>query len=144
MQTRFRFWLRSCSSSANWWRSVMTQPSGRRARRKKRSPPPMMNKFFSRGRGGGRGPTEYVTADSVRETDDQGRYLKSADGRPVWVERNPRPEVLRGNPATTRALIDGLDFKNKYSSGVIAFASEDAPTEAQQQAVMDDFERLAF
>lgn len=88
-------------------------------------------KFFPRGRGGGRGPTEYLTKETV-----------TVDG--ITTTRRPAPETLRGDPATTRALIDTCQHKNKYTSGVIAFAGDDAPTEAQQQQVMDDFERLAF
>ncbi len=91
----------------------------------------MMIKFFPRGRGGGRGPTEYLTKETV-----------TVDGK--TTTRNPAPEVLRGNTANTRALIDTCQHKYKYTSGVIAFAGDDAPTEAQQQQVMDDFERLAF
>ena len=104
----------------------------------------MLIKFFPRGRGGGAGPTEYLTGEQVRETDGQGKYLKDDDGQQVWKTREPPPEVLRGNVETTRALIDHCHHKFKYSSGVIAFAAEDAPTEKQQQQVMDDFEALAF
>lgn len=91
----------------------------------------MMIKFFPRGRGGGRGPTEYVTKETV-----------TVDG--ITTIRNPSPEVLRGDPANTCVLIDTCQHKNKYTSGVIAFAAGDAPSEAQQRQVMDDFERLAF
>ncbi|MDJ0725436.1 MAG: toprim domain-containing protein [Prochloraceae cyanobacterium] len=88
----------------------------------------MMIKFFARGTGGGKGPVDYIT----KERDSQNQL------------RVPPPEVLRGDPQQTKDLIDSLDFKHKYTSGVISFAPEDAPTEAQQQALMDDFEKLAF
>lgn len=52
--------------------------------------------------------------------------------------------MLRGEPSQTRALIDSSENEWKYTSGVIAFHADDAPTEEQQQQVMDDFERLAF
>lgn len=91
----------------------------------------MLIKFFARGRGGGRGPTEYLTGEDVRVNGE-------------WRHRSPPPEVLRGNPDTTRSLIDHCHHKYKYTSGVIAFAAEDAPTEEQQQQVMNDFEALAF
>jgi 5S rRNA maturation endonuclease (ribonuclease M5) len=104
----------------------------------------MLIKFFARGRGGGRGPTEYLTSDHVRQIDENGATLREENGDPVLLERQPPPEVLRGNPATTRALIDTCHHKNRYTSGVIAFAAEDSPNEAQQQQVMDDFEALAF
>lgn len=104
----------------------------------------MLIKFFPRGRGGGAGPTDYLTSEQVRVTHENGDYLKGEDGEPVWKDRVPPPEVLRGNTGTTRALIDHCHHKYKYTSGVIAFAAEDAPTEEQQRQVMDDFEALAF
>lgn len=54
------------------------------------------------------------------------------------------PEVLRGDINRTRELIDSSNRKWTYSTGVMSFAPEDNPTEAQQSALMDDFERLAF
>jgi len=54
------------------------------------------------------------------------------------------PEVLRGNPDRTEALIDASRHQWTYRAGVISFAAEDAPTEEQQAEVMDHFERLAF
>ncbi|MCC0179905.1 toprim domain-containing protein, partial [Waterburya agarophytonicola K14] len=53
-------------------------------------------------------------------------------------------EVIRGNPELTTQLIDGLDFQYKYNSGVLSFAVEDAPTEKDQQAIIDSFEEYAF
>ena len=88
-------------------------------------------RFFPTGTGGGSGPTDYLTAKEVYKEGE----LKT---------RDPLPEVLRGNPAQTRDLIDSIGNKWKYTSGVIAFHADDAPTEEQQQQVMDDFERLAF
>lgn len=102
-------------------------------------------KFFSRGTGGGRGPTEYLTDEVVRERDpDTGRNLRDDQGNPVFFRRDPPAEVLRGNPGTTRRLIDHITNKYRYTSGVVAFHADDAPTEEQQQKLMDDFERLAF
>lgn len=54
------------------------------------------------------------------------------------------PEVLRGDINRTRELIDSSNRKWTYSTGVLSFAPKDNPTEAQQSALMDDFERLAF
>ena len=58
----------------------------------------------------------------------------------------PREEirVLIGNPEADAKLIDNLTFRNRYSSGVIAWAPEDRPTDEQVMAVLDDFEKLAF
>ncbi|MGL5075315.1 MAG: DUF3991 domain-containing protein, partial [Waterburya sp.] len=89
----------------------------------------MLVKFFARGTGSGRGPVEYIT----RKEDPSTGQL-----------RYPAPEVLRGNPVITRRLIDSLEFKHKYRSGVISFAPEDAPTNQQIEAVIDSFEQYAF
>ena len=53
-------------------------------------------------------------------------------------------EVLRGNPDQVAAVADSLRFKHRYTSGVIAWAPEDRPDDAQIDAVLDDFEELAF
>lgn len=52
--------------------------------------------------------------------------------------------VLRGDPHQVGALVDSLNFVQRYTSGVIAWSAEDCPTEAEIEAVLDDFERLAF
>lgn len=88
----------------------------------------MLIKFFKGGTGKGASPVEYLT----RETDSRG------------VIREPLPEIIKGNPKQTIQLIDSLDFKYKFHSGVISFAPEDAPTESQQQAIIDSFEKTAF
>jgi len=85
----------------------------------------MLIKFFG-GVGGGGGIANYLV-DANRES-----------------REDAPPEVLRGDIALTRELIDSSDRKWTYSTGVISFAPEDHPTEAQQNALMDDFERLAF
>ena len=89
----------------------------------------MLVKFFARGKGGGRGPVEYIT----RRDDPSTGSLRS-----------PAPEILRGNPIITRRLIDSLQFKHKYRSGVLSFAPSDAPTEKEIEAVIDSFEQYAF
>jgi len=88
----------------------------------------MLTKFFARGTGRGKTPVDYV----LDKTDSQG------------IERKPSPELLRGNPTEITRLIDNLDFQHKYTSGVLSFAPEDAPTDEQQKELMDDFERFAF
>ena len=82
--------------------------------------------FSRHGTGKGRGPVQYVT-DRQRE----GR-----EDRP--------PEVLRGEPEQTRQLIDSLEFKHKYTSGVLSFAPEEGVTPKMEQAIMDRFESVAF
>ena len=88
----------------------------------------MLVKFFKGGTGKGASPVEYLT----KETDSKG------------VKREPLPEVIKGNPQQTIQLIDSLDFKYKFNSGVISFAPEDEPTEQQQQDIIDSFEKTAF
>lgn len=99
----------------------------------------MLVQMFNRGIGKGAGPVQYCTATEVPKF--------SADGKRIPGEfktRDPAPEVLRGNAQRTEALIDSIANKWKYSSGVIAFADDDAPTESEQQAVIDDFEASVF
>lgn len=84
----------------------------------------MLIKFFARGTGSGRGPVEYVTKGEGREA--------------------APPTVLRGTPERTCELIDGIERQWRYTSGVISFAAEDAPSAADQRQVMDEFECTAF
>lgn len=85
----------------------------------------MLIKFTGGGRGGGRQVEEYLTRDEGRE--------------------HAPPEVVRGDMARTRDLIDSIEQRQwTYSHGVLSFAPEDAPTEDQQREAMDAFERLAF
>ncbi|UTH47966.1 relaxase/mobilization nuclease domain-containing protein [Loktanella salsilacus] len=104
----------------------------------------MLIKFFRNGKGAGAGPVGYLVADKVLAYDDNRDLIRDADGQPMTVTREPLPEVLRGNPDRTEALIDASRHQWTYRAGVISFAAEDAPTEQQQAEVMDHFERLAF
>jgi len=104
----------------------------------------MLIKFFRNGKGAGAGPVGYLVADKVLSYDDNRDLIRDADGQPVTVTREPLPEVLRGNPDRTEALIDASRHQWTYRAGVISFAATDAPTEEQQAEVMDGFERLAF
>jgi hypothetical protein len=104
----------------------------------------MLIKFFRNGKGAGAGPVGYLVADRVLAYDDNRDLIRDADGQPMTVTREPLPEVLRGNPDRTEALIDARRHQWTYRAGVISFAAEDAPTEEQQAEVMDHFEGLAF
>ena len=88
----------------------------------------MLIKFFARGRGKGSGPVDYLLVE------------KGVNG----LHRTPPPLILSGNPELTSDLIDSLDWKHKYNSGVLSFAPEDAPTETEQQQLIDSFEAYAF
>lgn len=63
-------------------------------------------------------------------------YLLGKDGE------RPDAEVLRGDIATQKLLIDSLDFKRKYTSGCLSFEeSPDHLTAEQKLALMDGFEQ---
>ena len=104
----------------------------------------MLIKFFPNGKGAGAGPVGYLVAERVLAYDGNRDLIRDADGQPLMVTRDPLPEVLRGNPSRTEALIDASRHQWTYRAGVISFAAEDAPSEAQQAEVMDAFEQLAF
>ncbi len=59
---------------------------------------------------------------------------------------NKREEVkvLRGDPHMEAELADSLDFVNRYTTGVIAWAPEDRPTQGQIENVLDEFEKTAW
>ncbi|WP_170360377.1 relaxase/mobilization nuclease domain-containing protein [Ruegeria arenilitoris] len=104
----------------------------------------MLIKFFPNGKGAGAGPVGYLVAERVLAYDGNRDLVRDADGQPLTVIRDPLPEVLRGDPARTEALIDASRHQWTYRAGVISFAAGDAPSEAQQAEVMDAFEQLAF
>ena len=82
--------------------------------------------FSNHGTGRGSGPTDYLT-----------------DERRSGREHAP-PVVLRGDADQTSQLIDALDFKHKYTSGVLSFAPEERITPEMEQTIMDRFESMAF
>lgn len=104
----------------------------------------MLIKFFPNGKGAGAGPVGYLVAERVLAYDGNRDLVRDADGQPLTVTRDPLPEVLRGDPSRTEALIDASRHQWTYRAGVVSFAAEDAPSEAQQAEVMDAFEQLAF
>ncbi|MDF5959087.1 hypothetical protein P4052_08440 [Pseudomonas aeruginosa] len=66
------------------------------------------------GGGGGSGPVNYLVDDHY--------YDKEAG---IWLPREPLPEVIEGDPALMIQLIDALDHKHKYTSGVLSFSHDD-------------------
>jgi len=77
-------------------------------------------KIHSRGTGGGGGPVNYLLG---KKRDRDGATL------------------LRGDPDITAELIDGLQFSQRYTSGVLSFAEADLP-ESKKAEIMDSFERV--
>lgn len=53
-------------------------------------------------------------------------------------------QVLRGDATTFNAICDSSPHLWKYTSGIIAWSKEDAPTDEQIKEVLNDFEQHAF
>ena len=87
----------------------------------------MLVKFLARGTGSAAAAAEYLLGE------------RDAAGQP-----REGVEVLRGDPHQVAAVADTLEFDHKYTSGVIAWAPDDAPTDVQIGAVLDEFERTAW
>lgn len=86
----------------------------------------MYMKVFPHGKGGGHAPTHYLV-----RMDYPGR-------------KECPPQVLRGNVALTRKLIDSLDTTWKFTAGVLSWHPDDIVTAEQERKVMDNFEAVAF
>ena len=87
----------------------------------------MLVKFLARGTGSARDAADYLLGE------------RDAAGKP-----REGVEVLRGDPHQVAAVADTLPFEHKYTSGVIAWAPEDKPTDEQIGAVLDAFEKTAW
>lgn len=86
----------------------------------------MYIKVFPHGKGGGAGPVDYLV-------------------RLDYPKRNESPpEVLRGDTAITRALIDSIGREWKFTAGVCSWGPEDIITPEQEMRFMNDFEVVAF
>ncbi len=86
----------------------------------------MYVRVFEYGKGNGKGPVNYVThVNSIKR------------------QRSP-PQVLRGNPAFTKDLINSLSSDWKYTSGVLSWNHTDEVSMEQENEIMDAFEELAF
>ena len=77
--------------------------------------------------GGGGGTAEYLTG----EKDSEGRERESV-------------EVLIGDPSEVQAVADSLEFAHQSTTGVIAWAPEDNPTDGQIREVLQEFEQTAW
>ena len=104
----------------------------------------MLIQFFPNGQGGGAGPVDYLLAREVVAYSENRDVLRDDHGAAIMRVREPFPEVLRGDPERTEALIDATPHNWTYRAGVVSFAHEDAPNEQQQTQAMDAFEALAF
>ena len=100
----------------------------------------MMIKFLARGTGSAAAAADYLTREqnlAPEQDQDQDQDREQ--------EKNPEEvKVLRGHPHQVAAVADGLEFEHKYTSGVIAWAPEDNPSDAQIGRVVDEFEKTAW
>jgi len=104
----------------------------------------MIVQFFDHGTGGGSGPVDYVTSANGLVFDEFGKIAKN-ENKAITYDRDPLPSVISGDPDLIRKLIDSLDFKNKYTSGVLSHAPEDGILSSEKEAeLIADFERIAF
>jgi hypothetical protein len=87
----------------------------------------MMIKFLSHGTGSGVEAANYLL----------GRF--DANG-----QERQEVTVLRGDPLLVGSLADTLKFKNRYTSGVLAWHLDDDPSSEDLAQVLDDMEALAF
>ena len=84
-------------------------------------------KFLARGTGSARAAADYL----LGARDATGQLREGV-------------EVLQGDPYRVAAVADALAFEHKYTSGVIAWAPDDTPSDAQIGAVIDAFEQTAW
>ena len=84
-------------------------------------------KFLARGTGSARAAADYL----LGARDATGQLREGV-------------EILQGDPHQVGAVADALAFEHKYTSGVIARAPDDTPTDAQIGAVIDAFEQTAW
>ena len=87
----------------------------------------MLVKFLAHGTGSAQAAADYLT----RELDSQGEVREDV-------------AVLRGDPDAVAAVADTLEFEHKYTSGVIAWAPEDRPSDLEIDRVLDEFEQTAW
>lgn len=92
----------------------------------------MHHKFTKHGKGSARGGAGAAAINYLLgELDHKG-------------EPRPDIQVLRGDPYAVAAVVDTLNFARTYTSGVISWSPEEAPTDAEIAAVLADWEALAF
>ncbi len=86
----------------------------------------MLMKVFAHGQGRGELATDYLTDETYA----------NRDTRP--------PQLLRGDLELTKKLINSLETKWKYTSGVLSWHPDDKVTAEKEIELMDEFENIAF
>ena len=87
----------------------------------------MRVKFLGRGSGSPGAAAEYLLEE------------RNAAG-----EEREEVEVLQGDPWRVAEVADSLEFEYRYTSGVIAWAPEDEPSEDEIEQTLEEFERTAW
>lgn len=93
--------------------------------------------FSRHGTGRGDGPVGYITGPTSKVADQETGEVRT-------VERHPPPVVLAGEPELIRDLIDSIDNKWKYTSGVLSFAPGEVISPEMERSIIDRFEQTAF
>lgn len=93
----------------------------------------MLVKIFSRGKGTGNAPINYLLGDNYMASNMDAGELRAG------------ARIISGNPLITQEMINSSNFARRYTAGVLSF--EEAPdelTEATKQAIIQDFEKALF
>jgi hypothetical protein len=65
-----------------------------------------------------------------------------------WKPRDPAPVILEGDPEAMKFICDSLDFKNRYTTGVLSFSHEETAmlldNPALKDEILQDFKKFAF
>ena len=89
----------------------------------------MLLKIFSRGKGSGNAPINYLLGNGYMS---EGQLRVGA-------------RIVSGNPVITQAMINSSNFARRYTAGVLSFEeAPDAISEADKQAIIQDFEKAMF
>lgn len=83
------------------------------------------------------GFSSYGTGNAKSAAD----YLKDKDRE---NRKDNPPTEIKGDLKTTTELINSLDFKHKYTSGVLSFAPGEKVTPEMENYIIDRFEKVAF
>lgn len=83
----------------------------------------MIIKFFRSGTSNGHAPVNYLLSDKDHEKNT----------------RSVKPAVLLGDPDMTKALINSMENKWKYTSGVFSFRENEHPTDKELKLLLSDF-----
>lgn len=85
----------------------------------------MIVRIFNHGTSNGQSPVNYLMGDK----DHTGQT------------RSVKPELISGDPDTTIDLINNIDRKFKYTSGVLAFRTNEKTTEKEQKEIINAFRK---